>query len=459
MGTASPLRGFFQTGQTRSLRWRAEQLLNLRRLLRENDAAVLDALWTDLHKCPSEARLTELGIVEDEISVALRHLRAWNRRSPLPVPIKYLPARAFQVPQPVGIALIIAPWNYPLQLALVPLVGAMAAGCPAVIKPSELAPTTASLLENLLPRYLDSRAYRVVLGDSAITTKLLQENFDHIFFTGSEAVGTIVMQAASKHLTPVTLELGGKSPVWIDDSVPLRRAARRLAWAKFTNAGQTCVAPDYVLVPSTLAGELAKELWRAIENMWGTDPRQSPGYGRIINDRHFQRLAGLLDGAPIVAGGQSDRSDLYLAPTLLHFESWEEAASQKVMAQEIFGPVLPIIEVSDHREAISVINSGPHPLTLHVFSKRRPVVDEFIAETTSGSVALNVGLVQAGATSLPFGGVGSSGLGSYHGRRSWETFTHRKPVVTKPYVPETLRFIQPPYSKVKERLIRFISRG
>ncbi|MBO1417983.1 aldehyde dehydrogenase family protein, partial [Streptomyces sp. FH025] len=341
--TVTRLNATFATGRTKSLAWRKAQLRALRRLLVEQEAAFADALHTDLGKSPTEAHTTEIGFTINEIDHTLRHLDRWLRPRRVAVPLALQPARARTVREPLGTVLVIAPWNYPLQLALAPLVGAIAAGNCAVVKPSELAPATSALIAHWLPRTLDRQAVAVVEGGVPETTALLEQRFDHVFYTGNGAVGRIVMTAAARHLTPVTLELGGKSPAVVEPGTDLATAARRIAWGKFMNAGQTCVAPDYVLAVGDTATELEAHLTAAIREMYGTEPVRSPDYGRIVNERHFDRLTALLADGRIVTGGDHDRATRYLAPTVLA----DVDPDAPVMREEIFGPVLPIIRVPD----------------------------------------------------------------------------------------------------------------
>lgn len=440
-----------ELGTTRTLSWRRRQLTGLRALLAEHLDALCSALRDDLGKSESESMLTEISVVQGEISDALRHLRSRSRPRRTAVPLALQPARARLVPEPLGVVLIIAPWNYPLQLLLSPLVGAVAAGNAVVAKPSELAPHTSSLLARLIPAYLDPRAIAIVEGAVEETTELLRERFDHIFYTGNGLVGRIVMRAAAEHLTPVTLELGGKSPVWFDDDANLAQAARRIAWAKFTNAGQTCVAPDYVLTTPDRVEPLARALAQATAQMWGTDPAANPDYGRIVSTRHFDRLERALDGAEILAGGERDRARRHIAPTVVRQHAGDEGP---LAQEEIFGPILPILAVADEAAALAHVTAGDAPLALYVFSGDRAMRARWIERTRSGGVGIDCALLQAGTTTLPFGGIGPSGMGAYHGVYSWRTFTHFKPVLTKPYRPDTLRVIQPPFTRLRKALIR-----
>lgn len=446
------LRRSFEEGLTRPLPWRRAQLLALRRLLVEHAPEFDLALNEDLGKPPAEARLAETGFLVGEIDHTLRHLRRWLAPRRAAVPFMLKPASARTVLEPLGVVLVIAPWNYPLQLALAPVIGALAAGNAVIVKPSELARSTSLLLARLLPQYLDNRAVAVVEGGVEETTVLLDQRFDHIFYTGNSRVGRVVMAAAARNLTPVTLELGGKSPVWVDDSVDIDATARRIAWAKFMNCGQTCVAPDYLLTTPAVADRLAPALAHAIVELYGADPWSSHDYGRIINTRHFQRLATLLDEGRVVAGGQTDPAQRYIAPTVIDYV----APDAFVMRDEIFGPILPIVRVAGLDAALAHIRKGDKPLALYAFTNDGDARHRIEAETSSGAICFNTALVHLGAPDLPFGGVGESGMGAYHGRHSVETFSHRKPVLSKPLWPDTLRMLMPPYGKAAERVIRWL---
>ena len=352
--------------------------------------------------------------------------------------------------EPFGVVLIVSPWNYPLQLALAPLVGALAAGNCAVIKPSELAPATSSFLAATLLRYLDPECVQVVEGGPSEAEALLAERWDYIFYTGSPRVGRMVMEAAAKHLTPVTLELGGKSPCIVDRSANLRVAARRIMWGKLMNAGQVCIAPDYVLVDETVEAELLTHMAAAIKEFYGEDPRRSPDFARIVNQRHFRRIMRLIDGGgEIYLGGESCEDELYIAPTILTKSSLDSP----IMQEEIFGPILPVLTVKSTDEAIAFINKREKPLALYLFAEEARVKRQVISGTSSGAITVNYPSVHAAMTCLPFGGVGNSGMGAYHGRASFETFSHRKSVFTKGTWPDP-SLAYPPLSKLKERIIR-----
>ncbi|MFF8097685.1 aldehyde dehydrogenase family protein [Streptomyces sp. NPDC016675] len=423
------LRATFRTGRTKPVAWRTAQLRRLRALLTEQGPELEAALHADLGKSAAEAQRTEIGFTVREIDHTLDHLTDWLRPEPAPVPAHLgADATAWTQYDPLGVVLVIAPWNYPVQLLLAPVAGALAAGNAVVAKPSELAPATSAVLARLLPEYLDAEAVAVVEGGVPETTALLAERFDHIFYTGNGTVGRIVMRAAAEHLTPVTLELGGKSPAFVDRDADLDVVAARLAGGKFLNAGQTCVAPDYVLTDPETAAALEPALVRAVEALYGADPAGSAEYARIVNERHFDRLAGLLDSGRVVVGGDSERARKYIAPTVLA----DVAPDAPVMREEIFGPILPIVTVSGVDEAIAFVNDRDKPLALYVFSASDGTRERFAAETSSGGLGHGLPLAHLTVSDLPFGGVGESGMGSYHGRWSIETFSHRKAVLKKP---------------------------
>ncbi|GHF71051.1 aldehyde dehydrogenase [Kitasatospora xanthocidica] len=422
------LRAEFATGRTRPLAWRLEKLAALRTMLTEQAEVFRQALHADLGKNAAEAQRTEIGFTINELDHTVEHLAQWLEPKPAAVPEFFRPAEARVVRDPLGVVLIIAPWNYPLQLALAPLVGALAAGNTALVKPSELAPATSAAIAELLPRYLGEEAVAVVEGAVPETTALLEQRFDHIFYTGNGAVGRIVMTAAAKHLTPVTLELGGKSPVVVEPGADLAVTARRIARGKFLNAGQTCVAPDYVLAIGDTAPVLEAELAEAVRELFGEKPAESADYGRIVNERHFDRLTALLDGGRTVVGGDHDRAARYLAPTVLA----DVPATAPVMQTEIFGPVLPVLTVPDLDSAIAFINERDKPLALYAFTESADTKRRLAEETSSGALTFGLPVSHLAMPELPFGGVGESGMGRYHGEYSIDTFSHLKAVVDKP---------------------------
>ncbi|MCU7824973.1 aldehyde dehydrogenase family protein [Kitasatospora sp. DSM 101779] len=422
------LRATFRTGLTRPLSWRTGQLHRLRALLTENGPELAAALGSDLGKSEQEAMRTDVDFVVREIDHTLEHLADWLRPEDAPVPERLAGAQARTQYDPLGVVLVIAPWNYPVQLLLAPVAGALAAGNAVVAKPSELAPATSAVLARLLPAYLDTGAVAVVEGGVPETTALLAQRFDHIFYTGNGAVGRVVMRAAAEHLTPVTLELGGKSPAFVDAGADLAVVAERLVAGKFLNAGQTCVAPDYVLTDPATARALEPLLADAVRARYGEDPAASPLYSRIVNERHFDRLAALLDSGRTVVGGGHDRAGRYLAPTVLA----DVSPDSPVMQEEIFGPILPVVEVADLDEAIDFVNDRDKPLALYVFSPSEETRRRLAEETSSGGLGFGLPLAHLTVSDLPFGGVGESGMGSYHGRYSIEAFSHRKAVLEVP---------------------------
>lgn len=451
-GLVADVRAHFDSGLTRPLAWRYAQLDGLDAMLREHRDRWADALQADLGKHPTEAFLTETGYLLGEIAHIRSKLKGWLRPKRVSVPPTVAPARAHIVREPLGVVLIIAPWNYPLTLSISPLIGAIAAGNAAVVKPSELAPATSALLAKLLPSYVDPSAITVVEGAVEETTALLNQRFDHIFYTGNGTVGRVVMEAAAKHLTPVTLELGGKSPTFIDGTGDLAAAARRIVWAKLINSGQTCIAPDYVLATPGVAAELEVQLESAITAAYGDDPMRSPDLGSIVNQRHFDRLIALMADADIAVGGQCDPDELKIEPTVLRGVRGDDA----VMGQEIFGPILPIIEVADVDEAIRFVQGRDRPLALYVFSEDRSVRRRWTEETSSGALCFNVALAHVTVPGLPFGGVGASGMGAYHGEYSIATFSHAKSVLSKPFWLDSIRMVSPPYDR---RIAKFAAKA
>lgn len=436
----SDQRIFFASGATKTLAFRRDQLRKLRRMVAENETVLFSALRQDLHKPPFEAYGGDTGPVLREIDHALAHLRSWMRPKRVRTPVVYFPAACSIVPEPYGVALIIGPWNFPVQLILCPLVGAMAAGNCAVLKPSLAAPATSHLLARLIADQFDPAFLTVVEGGAETAQALLEHQFDSIFYTGGTAVGRLVMQAAAKHLTPITLELGGKNPCIVDRNIDIDVAARRIVWGKFFNAGQSCVAVDYLLVHRDVEQELLFRMQNQITAFYGEDPSRSPDYGRIINDHHLARLERLLEGATIAAGGRIDRAQRYLAPTILTGVSMNDP----VMQDEIFGPLLPMIVYDDISAAIALVNSKPHPLALSVFSRNASLVERVMRETHSGGACVNDTVIQQTIVQLPFGGVGASGIGRYHGRESFEAFSQKRSIVKRGFLFD-VRLRYPPY--------------
>lgn len=448
---ASVQRTFFGTGATLPYEFRMQQLELLERLFTENTDALCTALYQDLRKPKQESLIAEIALVLEEVRIARKKLKGWIKPRKQGTPLALWPARSRTYFEPMGCVLIVGPWNYPVQLAFAPLVGALAAGCCAILKPSELAPHCSALFSQLVAKYFKPEVLTVFEGAIPETTALLEINFDYIFFTGSTPVGRVVMQAAAKNLTPVTLELGGKSPAIVAEDADLDLAARRIVWGKFYNAGQTCVAPDYLYVHEQVREAFLAKLHVAIDEQFGTDPQKSESYARIINSRNLQRLIALIDPEKIHQGGKSDEKDLYLQPTLLTGVAW----SDPVMKEEIFGPVLPVFGYSNLAEVFGTINSHPKPLAAYFFSHSTDKQDQFIQSIAFGGGCINDVLLHLGNPNLPFGGVGGSGMGSYHGEKSFLTFSHAKSVMLRGgFLDVSARYA--PYTEAKTKFMRRI---
>ncbi|AVH70302.1 aldehyde dehydrogenase [Nostoc sp. 'Lobaria pulmonaria (5183) cyanobiont'] len=417
-------REFFQTGKTKEVTFRIEQLKNLKQAIIEHEQSIVEALQADLRKPEVETYLTEISVIKD-IDYAIKHLQNWTKPQKAAVSWDFFSYSARIYPEPLGVVLIIGPWNYPFNLIISPLIGAIAAGNCAIIKPSEIASHTSDIIAKIIAKNFDPAYLAVIEGGVEASQKLLAEKFDHIFFTGGTAVGKIIMAAAAKYLTPVTLELGGKSPCIVDTDINLEHTVRRITWGKFINAGQTCIAPDYLLVNKTIKKDLIDGLEKSLKEFYGENPVNSPDYARIISQKHFDRLVSFLKDGEVIIGGENQPSERYIAPTLIDNVSLEDS----VMQEEIFGPILPIIEYTDIAEAIALINSRPKPLALYLFSQDKNLQKQVLQETSSGGVCINDTVMQVGVSSLPFGGVGDSGIGNYHGKASFDTFSHKKSVL------------------------------
>lgn len=444
----SAQRSFFSSGKTRDVQFRRQQLEILKRATLENEGAIVSALQADLRKPALEICAAEVCLTVREIDHAAKHLTSWVRASKVPTPLMYFPASSRVYREPLGLVLIIGPWNFPFQLMVIPLVGAIAAGDCAILKPSEMSSNTSSALARIVRENFDPSYIAVLEGGPAEAQSLLSEKFDHIFFTGGTSVGGMVMEAAARHLTPVTLELGGKSPCIVERGVPLQTTARRIAWGKFINAGQSCVAPDYLLVQKGVKEPLLEHLKRAIGEFYGEDPSKSPDYARIISERHFLRLSSLLEEGKIVIGGERRVEDRYIAPTIID----DVQLSHKVMQEEIFGPILPVVGYQDLTEAISIVNERPKPLALYLFSTDGNSQERVLNETSSGGVCINDTTIHFATNFLPFGGVGPSGIGRYHGKTTFDTFTHEKSALRRPLFLD-IKARYPPYQG-KVNLIR-----
>jgi aldehyde dehydrogenase (NAD+) len=443
------LRREFARERTRSYAWRVAQLDGIKRMLVERKDELLDALSKDLGKPSLEGFGTEIAYNLGCLAETKKHLKAWMKPEKVSTPIFCQPGKSYIHKDPLGVVLIISPWNYPFGLAIGPLMGAVAAGNCAVVKPSEVAPETSSFIARRLPQYVDADCIKVVEGGVPETTALLEQHWDHIFYTGNGAVGRIVMAAAAKHLTPVTLELGGKSPCYIDRSTDLDVTAKRVAWGKWSNAGQTCVAPDYVLAHRDVHDAFLDKIVATVREFYGDDPQRSRDYGRVVNQRHHARLMKLLDSGDVVCGGGADASDRYLAPTVLR----DVPPDSPVMKEEIFGPILPVLCVDNHEAAIRFINERDKPLALYVFTSDAAVAEEFIERTSAGGMSVNHTWMHLGNHALPFGGVGESGMGAYHGKHSFDTFSHHKSVLKKPFALDA-PVMYPPFTPTKEAILK-----
>ncbi|RCN42446.1 aldehyde dehydrogenase family protein [Ancylostoma caninum] len=441
-------RQFFRSGKPASIEHRKEQLHILRRLITENSEALCEAVYNDLRRNPQTTHFLEIANAIVEIDYMLENVDEWSK----PVTVKKTFANALDQPMlvkdPLGVVLIISPWNYPVSMILLPLIPAIAAGNTVVIKPSEISANTAAAFEKLVSKYFEPEMVAVVNGGVEETTELLKERFDHILYTGCPPVAKIIMTAAAKHLTPVTLELGGKCPVIVEDDADIETSARRIAWGKWLNCGQTCLAPDYVMVSSVSKPKLVDALRRYIGEFYGTDIKASKDYARIVNERHFDRISSLLDssnGTVMFKGGDLDRSDLFIPPVILDVQK-----DDAFMVDEIFGPVLPVLTVKDLSEALDYIKEGEKPLAAYIFTRSESKVQRLCKETSSGGITVNDVLMHITVDTLPFGGVGNSGMGRYRGKYGFDTFTHEKAVLKRGFFGESLQNARyPPISEAK----------
>ncbi|MFZ0713353.1 aldehyde dehydrogenase family protein [Mycobacterium sp.] len=447
--TVARLRKTFATGRTRNLEWRREQLRALKQLMVENETKIADALDKDLGRSPFEAWLADVANTAGECTYAAKNVGKWAKRSHRLLEMSQLPGRGWVEYEPYGTVLIIGAWNFPFALTLGPAVGAIAAGNALVLKPSEVAPASSALMAELVPRYLDTDAIAVIEGDGAVSQELIAQGFDHLLFTGGTEIGRKVYEGAASHLTPVTLELGGKSPVIVSKDADIKVAAKRIAWTKLINSGQICIAPDYVLAEAPIRDQLVDEIQKAVIAF---EAKNASGGKRIVNERHFNRLTGAIAATKgrVAIGGGSDASKLNIQPTVVV----DPALDEPLMTDEIFGPVLPVVTVQNLDEAITFVNSRPKPLAAYLFTKAKAVRERVIKEVPAGGMVVNHLLFHFATHKLPFGGVGPSGLGAYHGKFGFEEFSHRKSVLTKPTRPDIASFIYPPYTDKAWKLAR-----
>ncbi|MFR9774030.1 aldehyde dehydrogenase family protein [Nocardia sp. SC052] len=444
------LRRTFASRRTRGLTWRRNQLAGIERLLSENEALITNALAEDMGRSSAETWMGDIVTPSVEAAYARKNLHKWARRRHTRLPIAAMPGRGWYEYEPLGVVLVIGPWNYPLNLTLGPLVGAIAAGNCVILKPSEYSPATSRLLARLVPHYLDNDAVKVVEGDGQVTQDLLARGLDHVFFTGGIEIGKLVMAGAARQLTPVTLELGGKSPVIVTQQANLEVAARRIAWSKFMNSGQTCIAPDYVLVDRTIKEEFLARLITAVKTFRSAELDSGM---RIINRRHHDRLVDMIasSGGMVAFGGRADGDNLTIQPTIVLDPNLES----KLMSNEIFGPILPTIAVDSMADALEFVSARPKPLAAYLFSNSRSERRKMLSSISAGAVVVNHAVIHSLVPQLPFGGVGGSGFGSYHGKWGFEQFSHRKAVLSKRAFPD-LSIIYPPYSTAKLRMMRRI---
>ena len=447
-GTVRRLRETFKTGRTRSVEWRKQQLQALEKMMVENEGALMEALEKDLGRSPFEAWLADIASTAGEAKDAAKNVKKWMRRRYRLLEMSQLPGRGWVEYEPYGTVLVIGAWNFPFVLTLGPAVGAIAAGNTVVLKPSEVCPSSSAMMAELVPKYLDPDAIAVIEGDGAVSQELIAQGFDHICFTGGTEIGRKVYEGAAPHLTPVTLELGGKSPVIVAADADIDVAAKRIAWTKLINSGQICIAPDYVIADAKIRDELVDKIKAAVT----TFESQNPGGKRIVNERHFDRLTASLAATKgdVVIGGGSDPSKISIQPTVVV----DPDPAEPLMTDEIFGPILPIMTVQSLDDAIGFVNSRPKPLAAYLFTKTKSIRERVIKEVAAGGMVINHLLFQFSTNKLPFGGVGPSGMGAYHGKFGFEQFSHRKTVMTKPTRPDVGAFIYPPYTEKAFKLAR-----
>lgn len=421
----SKQKSFFKTEKTKNISFRLEALQKLRAAIKKNELILMEALRTDLNKSEFDAYTSEIGFVLEELRFTIKHLRSWAAPKKVKTPVTHIGSTSYIYPEPYGVSLIIAPWNYPFQLAVAPLIGAIAAGNCAIIKPSELTPRTSEVLGTLIMDLFPEEYIAVVQGGVETSQALLNEQLDYIFFTGSVPVGKIIMEAAAKHLTPVTLELGGKSPCIVHEDANLKLAAKRIAWGKFTNAGQTCIAPDYLYVHKQVKEPFLQLFKDTVAELYGKEPLNNPDFTRIVSERHFTRLTSFLDNGQLFIGGKVDKERLTIEPTVLTDIRWEDS----IMQDEIFGPLLPVLEFDNLSEVVEGIHRHPKPLALYIFTEDHHIQEEVLNKVSFGGGCVNDTVYHFVSPYLPFGGVGSSGIGAYHGKGNFDTFSHQKSVL------------------------------
>ena len=441
-------REFFNTVKTKDVKFRLEHLKKLKNSIIANEGEIKKALKEDLNKSESESYMTEIGMTLSELSYDIRHVRGWSKNKRVGTPLAHFPARSFISKEPYGVALILSPWNYPFMLLIEPLIGAISAGNCAVLKPSEFAPNTANVIEKIVKECFEEEYVTVIQGDKDVSQSLIEKKFDYIFYTGGTRVGKIVMQEASKNLVPVTLELGGKSPCIIDEKYSMHLAAKRLLFGKLLNAGQTCIAPDYVLINKNVKDEFINELRKILKEFLGENPVENEDYPKIVNERHFERLTNLIDGENVVIGGKSDENLLKIEPTILD----NPKIDSKVMSEEIFGPILPVITYEKIEDAIEYIKKFEKPLALYMFTNDKKIQNKILNEISFGGGCINDTIIHIANSNMGFGGVGYSGIGNYHGKRSFDTFSHERSITKKYSLDLPMRYM--PYNDFKDKLVK-----
>ena len=442
-------REFFDTGVTKNIKFRLKNLKNLKKSIIKHEEDIKKALKLDLNKSASESYMTEIGMTLSELSYVIKHVKRWSKNKKVGTPLAHFPAQSFITKEPYGITLILSPWNYPFMLLIEPLIGAISAGNTVVLKPSEFAPNTANVIQKIVSDCFNPGYVVCVQGDKEISQSLIEKKFDYIFYTGGTKVGKIVMQEASKNLTPVTLELGGKSPCIIDEKYNMHLAAKRLVFGKLLNAGQTCIAPDYVLVNKKVKEKLIEEIKKVLNDALGEDKINNENYPKIITKRHFDRLLELMKNEKVIIGGKSDESLLKIEPTVLD----NPKINSKIMNEEIFGPILPIITYENIEEAIKYVKKFEKPLALYMFTNDKHIQKKILNEVSFGGGCINDTIIHIANSNMGFGGVGYSGIGSYHGKRSFDTFSHERSVTKKYSLDLPMRYM--PYNKINDKLIKF----
>lgn len=441
---------YFQTGATKDVQFRKKALQQLKQKIMEREKQIMEALNKDLNKSEFESYMTEIGMVLSELSYAIKHIASWSKKKRVKTPLAQFYASSYQLSEPYGEVLILAPWNYPFMLLIDPLIGAIAAGNCSILKPSEFAPHTAEVINQIITECFEEKYCTVILGDKQVSNALIQMPFDYIFYTGGTRVGKIVMEQAAKNLIPVTLELGGKSPCLVTKQCNLALAAKRITFGKLLNAGQTCVAPDYLLVDKKIKEELVEKIKENIGAFLGDHPNENPNYPKIINERHVNRLESLLENQSILLGGKIDRNKQKIEPTILDNPKLET----KVMQEEIFGPILPIIEYETIEEAIEYIKQFEKPLAFYLFTTNKQIERKCMERISFGGGCINDTIIHLATPYMGFGGVGQSGIGSYHGKKSFDTFSHQRSIVKKAnWIDLPIRYL--PYNHIKEKLLRF----